>query len=156
MKTATYLSNRLEEVLLNGKWVTGTNFKEQIENVQWEEAIRSIGELNSIAQITFHIHYYLQGVLRVFQGGSLDIHDKYSFDMPPIQSEKDWSNLKSRFIEDSKTFINVVKNMKETEFQKIFVQEKYGTFERSVDVIIEHTNYHLGQIVLLKKLIRGA
>ena len=153
MKTATYLSNRLEEVLLNGKWVTGTNFKEQIENVQWEEAIRSIGELNSIAQITFHIHYYLQGVLRVFQGGSLDIHDKYSFDMPPIQSEKDWSNLKSRFLEDSKTFINVVKNMKDTEFQSIFVQEKYGTFERSVDVIIEHSNYHLGQIVLLKKLL---
>lgn len=153
MKTATYLSNRLEEVLLNGKWVTGTNFKEQIENVHWEEAIRSVGELNSIAQITFHIHYYLQGVLRVFQGGSLDIHDKYSFDMPRIQSEKDWSNLKSRFLEDSKTFINVVNNMKETEFQSIFVEKKYGTFERSVDVIIEHSNYHLGQIVLLKKLL---
>jgi hypothetical protein len=37
----------------------------------------------------------------------------------------------------------------------IFVKEEYGTFFRSVDVIVEHTYYHLGQIILLKKKIRS-
>jgi len=35
----------------------------------------------SIAALTFHINYYVAGVLNVFQGGKLEIRDKYSFDM---------------------------------------------------------------------------
>ncbi len=32
MKSSGYLANRLQEILTDGKWVTGTNFKEQILN----------------------------------------------------------------------------------------------------------------------------
>lgn len=34
-----------------------------------------------------------------------------------------------------------------------FVDEKYGTYQRNIDVMIEHTYYHLGQILIIKKLI---
>ena len=38
--------------------------------------------------------------------------------------------------------------------EAIFVDEKYGSYERNLDVMIEHCYYHLGQVMLIKKLFR--
>lgn len=148
-----YLANRLREILLTGKWVTGTNFKEQIEDLSWIEATKKVGNFNSIASLTFHINYYLSGVMDVFKGGELTIRDKYSFDTPEIKSESDWNQLKEIFAKNSESFIELVQNMKTDKLMDVFVKEEYGSYYRSVDVIIEHTYYHLGQIILLKKMI---
>ncbi len=56
----------------------------------WVQATQKIGTLNTIAALTFHVNYYLAGILKVFRGGELEIRDKYSFDIPPIDSEADW------------------------------------------------------------------
>ena len=69
-------ANRLREVLLDGHWIANTNFKEQITNTNWKEAIEKVEGLNSIASLTFHINYYLKGVLNVFQGGDLVIKNE--------------------------------------------------------------------------------
>ncbi|MEL7001232.1 MAG: DUF1572 family protein [Bacteroidota bacterium] len=149
-----YLANRLNEVLLSGKWVSGTNFKEQIADVTWTEARKKVGNLNSISSITFHINYYLSGVMDVFNGGELTIRDKYSFDSPEIKSEADWNLQKEKFVKDSESFVQIVQNMETERLMDVFVKEEYGTFFRTVDVIIEHAYYHLGQIVLIKKQMR--
>jgi uncharacterized damage-inducible protein DinB len=153
MKTSKYLANRLREVLTDGKWVTGTNFKEQIMNVDWKDAVESVDDLNSIAKLTFHIHYYIKGVIKVLQGGPLEISDKYSFDSPPIQSEEDWNDLTNRFCNDSEKLISLVEEMTEDRLLENFVDEKYGNYQRNIDVVIEHTYYHFGQIRIIKKLI---
>ena len=87
MTTNLAIANRLREVLLNGKWIANTNFKEQIESVSWEQAIQKVDNLNTIALLTFHINYYLVGILNVFNGGKLEISDKYSFNLPAINGE---------------------------------------------------------------------
>lgn len=84
------LANRIREVLLNGKWIANTNFKDQITSITWEQANQKIYNLNTIALLTYHITYYLKGLNQVFEGGSLDIKDQYSFDMPEIKSALDW------------------------------------------------------------------
>ncbi|UTW64810.1 DinB family protein [bacterium SCSIO 12643] len=156
MNISEYLANRLREILLSGKWVIGTNFKEQIEDLTWVEATKQVENFNSISDITFHINYYLSGVMDVFNGGDLTIRDKYSFDAPEIKSEKDWNLRKEKFVEDSESFIQLVENMEVERLMDVFVKEEYGSFYRSIDVIIEHTYYHLGQIILIKKKIREA
>jgi len=153
MKTSEYLANRLREVLTDGKWVTGTNFKEQIINIDWKDAVESVDDLNSIAKLIFHIHYYIDGVTKVLQGGPLEISDKYSFDSPPIKSEEDWNDLTNRFCNDSEKIITLVEEMTDDRLLESFVDEKYGTYQRNIDVMIEHTYYHLGQILIIKKLI---
>ncbi|WP_108807741.1 DUF1572 domain-containing protein [Aquimarina spinulae] len=155
MKLAESLANRLKEVLIEGKWVTGTNFKEQIFDLDWKEAIQKVDSLNSIADLTFHVSYYIAGVAKVLEGGSLDIKDKYSFDYPPVRSNEDWKNLINKFCSDSEKFIYLVAKMTDKELFKNFVDEKYGDYHRNIDVIIEHTYYHLGQVLLIKKLIKN-
>ena len=153
MKLTESLAIRLKEVFTEGKWVTGTNFKEQICNLDWKEAMHKIDNLNSIADLTFHINYYIAGVSKVLEGGPLEIRDKFSFDYPPIKSEKDWKDLVNKFCADAERFIKLVENMEEKRLSEDFVDEKYGTYHRNLDLMIEHSYYHLGQIILIKKML---
>lgn len=147
------LANRLNEVLLNGRWIANTNYQSQLESVTWKQATQKIGSLNTIASLTFHVNYYLAGLLNVFKGGGLEIRDKYSFDMPPIESETDWEKLKNEFLTNAEMFVIAVAKLTDYQLDQPFVDEKYGTYLRNIEGIIEHSYYHLGQISLMKKMI---
>jgi len=153
MKKSQYLSGRLEEVLLSGKWIANTNYKQAIEDVNFAQATEKHHDFNTIALLVFHINYYLEGLLQVFNGGPLDIRDKFSFDMPELHTEEDWQNLKERFEKNATLFVAAVNNMSEDQIDQPFVDEKYGTYERNIEAMIEHSYYHLGQISLLRKLV---
>lgn len=71
MKRTESLANRLQEVLLNGRWIANTNYKHQLEDITWEQAIKKVGSLNTVAALTYHVNYYLAGILNVFRGGEL-------------------------------------------------------------------------------------
>lgn len=43
--------------------------------------------------------------------------------------------------------------MPEEKLNEDFVDKKYGTYLRNIDGMIEHSYYHLGQIVWIKKVI---
>lgn len=56
-------ASRLREVLLDRRWIANTNCKEQILAVNWKQATEIVHGINSIAALTYHINYYLQGLL---------------------------------------------------------------------------------------------
>lgn len=143
----------MKEVLLDGKWIAQTNIKEQIESLTWKQASKKVGSLNTIALLTYHLNYYLEGITQVFLGGNLEIRDKFSFDMPSLNSEEEWSELAESFVTNSKLFIECVELMKSSKFDEPFVDEKYGTYQRNIEGVIEHSYYHLGQISLIKKIV---
>jgi len=138
---------------LNGRWIANTNYNEQLKTVTWEQAIQKVGTLNTIAALTYHVNYYLAGILNVFESGELEIRDKYSFDLPPIESEVEWNNLIDNFIINSERFVNAVASLPDGKLDEPFADEKYGTYLRNIEGVIEHSYYHLGQISLLKKMI---
>lgn len=154
MKIGITLADSLREVLLDGKWVTGTNIKDEIKGLDWNKATIKVDSLNSIADLTYHIDYYLAGVLNVFEGGKLKIKDKYSFDYKQIESQKEWKTLIDKFCNDSEKFVNAVKKMTNEDLEKNFVKKEYGNYFRNLTVMSEHCYYHLGQIILIKKLIK--
>lgn len=147
------IANRLREVLLNGHWIANTNYKEQIQSINWHQATQKVGSLNTIAALTYHINYYLAGLLSAFENGKLEISDKYSFDLPQIKSETDWNKLVTDFLNNSEKFAGRVEQMEDSIFDQPFIDEKYGTFLRNIEGVIEHSYYHLGQISLIKKMI---
>ena len=153
MARSVLIANRLKEVLLNGHWIANTNFKEQLLSITLEHAIQKIGTLNTIAALTFHLNYYLAGLLHVLHGGKLEISDQYSFDLPPIQSEREWKELVEVFLSNAEQFAVLVEQMTESKFDEPFADEKYGNYLRNIEGVIEHSYYHLGQIVLIRKMI---
>ena len=146
------IASRLREVLLDGRWIANTNFKDQILSVNWQQATQKVHALNSIAALTYHINYYLAGLLSAFETNRLEIRDKYSFDLPPINSEADWNNLVDDFLNNSEKFVLAIEQMDDKLFDQPFIDEKYGTFLRNIEGVIEHSYYHLGQVSLIRKL----
>lgn len=153
MKSAQYLSSRLNEALLDGKWVTGTNWKDELESVSFNSACQSIQGLNSISDLTFHITYYLKGVAQVLEGGQLTISDKYSFETPALTNVEYWDIKKSEFKTSALKFVSLVSELSDEQLESDFDKPEYGSLQRNIDVMIEHAYYHLGQILLIKKLI---
>ena len=105
MSRSIILAGRLREVFLNGSWIANTNYQEVLKGLTWQQAVQKVGSLNTIAALIFHINYYLTGFLAVFQGRKLEIHDKYSFNLPPITSELEWNKLVSDFLANSEAFV---------------------------------------------------
>ena len=153
MNQTTQIANRFREVILDGLWVSNTNFKDQIADLTWKQATTQINTLNTIAALTFHINYYIKGVLNVFEGGTLDIRDRYSFDCPPINSQEDWDALRNEMWDNAEKFAALIKAMPDEKLDEVFVDKKYGTYRRNINGMIEHSYYHLGQITLIKKMI---
>ncbi|WP_226998844.1 DUF1572 family protein [Flavisolibacter tropicus] len=153
METTYQIANRFREVILSGTWIANTNFKHQLTDLSWEIATAKVRSLNTIALLAQHIHYYIKGIKNVFEGGSLDIKDKYSFEFPPIQSQKEWESFLTTFWNDAEAFASLIEQMPDEKLNEVFVDEKYGTYQRNIEAMIEHSYYHLGQIVLIKKIV---
>lgn len=153
MKSTIALANRFREIILNGTWVANTNYKDQLENLDWKIAVSKIDSLNTIALLAQHVHYFVNGIKNVFNGGNLEIRDKHSFDFPEIRSKNEWKYFLSKFWEDSEHLAKLIAQLPEEKLNQEFVDVKYGTYKRNIDGLIEHSYYHLGQIVLIKKII---
>src|SRR5699024_330909 len=121
--------------------------KHQLSGLNLQTAVTKIESLNTISLLAQHIHYYIKGVKNVFTGGPLEIRDKFSFDFPPIQSHADWEKFLDIFFRDAEEFAMLVEQMPEEKLSAFFVEEKYGTYQRNIEAMIEHSYYHLGQIV---------
>lgn len=153
MTSTTKIANRFREVILNGTWIANTNFKHQLTDLEWKTATAKYDSLNTIAALAQHIHYYINGINNVFKGGALDIKDQFSFDFPPIQSQKEWDDFLQKFWNDAEEFASLIEQMPDEKLNEDFVDPKYGTYLRNIDAMIEHSYYHLGQITLIKKLL---
>ncbi len=154
MHQTQQLAHRFREVLFSGSWVANTNLKEQVDSTDWKVATAKVGNLNTIATLTFHLHYYIAGVLKVLQGGPLEIRDKYSFDFPQVTSQEDWESRLLHLWRDVELFADLVEQMPDRQLNEPFTDVKYGDYQRNLDGMIEHCYYHFGQIVLLKKMQR--
>lgn len=152
MQLSSQIAKHFREVHFGKNW-TWVNLKDTLEDVTWQQSTTRLESFNTIAALVFHIHYYVSVSLKVLQGAQLEAHDKYSFDVPPIQSEEDWQDLLDRMWAEAAAFAELVEQLPESKLWETFVDEKYGSYYRNLQGIIEHTHYHLGQIVLLKKLV---
>ncbi len=152
MNIPAQIAKHFRDVHFGGNW-TSVNLKDTLSDVNWQQATTAVHSLNTIAKLVFHIHYYVDAVLKVLQGGSLDAHDKYSFDLLPIQSQEDWEMFLQKCWMDAEEFAKLIEQLPEPQLGEDFSDSKYGSYYRNLHGIIEHTHYHLGQIVVIKKIL---
>ena len=112
-----------------------------------------VQSLNTIATLVYHVHYYISAVTKVLEGGPLGAKDIHSFSHPPILSQEDWQALLDKTWVDAERFAALVALLHESHLWENFTDEKYSTYYRNIQGIIEHTHYHLGQIVVIKKMM---
>jgi len=153
MTTSSQIAKHLREFHFGGNW-TASNLKETLADVTWQEATTKVYSFNTIATLVFHINYYISADLKVLQGEKLNAKDALSFNHLPINNQQDWDVFLDKVFSEAKAFANLIELLPDNILSEHFEDEKYGSYFRNLFGILEHSHYHLGQIVLIKKIIK--
>ncbi|MES1181842.1 MAG: DUF1572 domain-containing protein [Flavobacterium sp.] len=153
MNASAQLAKHLREVHFGGNW-TWSNLTDNLADVSWTEANTKVYSFNTIAALTYHVNYFVLAIIKVLEGRVLDSKDKFSFDHPPIESQDDWEKLRDKSLSDAEHLALLIEQLPEQKLWEEFVESKYGNYYRNILGLIEHTHYHLGQIALIKKIVR--
>lgn len=148
------IAKHLREIHFGGNW-TWSNLKEHLDDVTWQQATTKVYSLNTIATLVYHMNYYLNAVSHVLEGNPLSSKHALSFDHPQINSQQDWEKLLDKTWTDAENFARLIEQMHENKLWEN-ISDKYGNYYRNIQGVIEHNHYHLGQIVLLKKILNEA
>ncbi|RYY40586.1 MAG: DinB family protein [Chitinophagaceae bacterium] len=148
---ASALARQVREFYFGGNWTESSLFA-VLSDVDWALAT-AVGKLsaNSIAALTYHIHFYVAAQRKVLEGGPLESSDRDAFALPPLAGEADWQALQTHIKGDAEALATLIEALPEERLDEHFVAERYGSYYRNIAGMIEHSYYHLGQIVFLKK-----
>jgi uncharacterized damage-inducible protein DinB len=153
MQLTSEIAKHIRDIHFGGNW-TCSNLKDALKDVTWQQATTRVYSFNTIAALAYHVNYFVGAVLDVLQGSPLTAKDIYSFDHQPINSQEDWAKMLEKIWDDAEKFSSLVEQMPDEKLWEDFWDEKYGSYYRNLHGIIEHMHYHLGQIVLIKKIIQ--
>lgn len=151
MSTNQDMVKRLRDLFQEDGRVAQTNFRKLLAEIPFSTAIKKAGNPNSIALLTFHVGYYVEGVLDVLNGKPLTIRDAFSFNMPDIADENDWHQMIEQFLANAEALANLVEKQADSFLESPFAGGEYGNWEQNLNVLIEHGYYHLGQMALIRK-----
>lgn len=73
--------------------------------------------------------------------------------MPAIECKEDWQRMLQSLRRNVDVFAGIVENMPDESPAKDFAGEKYGSCFKKLNGMLVHSYYHLGQIVLIKKML---
>lgn len=152
MSVSKQLAKHLRDVHFGGNW-TVTDLKKTVSDVSWHDALTQVYSLNSIAALTVHMTYYVDVLITVLEENKLIGKDEVSWILPSIESQKDWEALQETIWAKAEKAASLVEQLPDERLTQDFIDPKYGTTYRNVAGIIEHMHYHLGQIVIIKKLL---
>jgi hypothetical protein len=153
MATVHQIAKHFRDVYFGGNW-TSVNLKDTLADIHWQDATTKLPNLNSIASLVFHINYYVAPVIKVLQGEALVASDKFSFGLPAITSENDWQKMLKKVFKEAELLATQIEKLDEAILSENFTDVKYGSYYKNLHGIIEHTHYHLGQISLIKKMLK--
>lgn len=154
MELAKLLAKHIRDVYFGGNW-TVSNLRDHLKDLTLQQATTKVDSLNTIATLVFHINYFIEVVTRVLEGEPLSGKDTLSFQHPPFESEEEWQKFLEKIWTNAEKFASLVEKLPESKLDEEFADPKYGTYYRNLQGIIEHTHYHLGQIVVVKKMVVG-
>jgi hypothetical protein len=154
MTTSQLLGVHLQQ-LITGPNLTGSHLSQHLDDVSVNEAITSLYGLNSIAQLVFHIHYYINAVGDVLEGKPLLAKDSLSFNVPLINTEAAWQLQKEQLYAATHRCAQLAKDFPQEKLKEEFVLKKYGSYEHNLVGLLEHSHYHFGQMVIIKKILRA-
>lgn len=153
MSIPQLIAKHVREAHTGGNW-TCVNVKDTLADVSVEEANATIGTFNTIATLLAHVNYYVRAVTGVLHGDPLTADDAESFDHSPAITQAEWESRVARAIADGEQFAALIEQMPERKLLDYLAEEKYGIYYRNLHGIVEHLHYHLGQIVMLKRILR--
>lgn len=148
--------NRIKKVISDqydgDPWLDVT-IKDILKDISATDADKKISDLNSIWQIVNHMIEWREVLWKKLNGEKVIVTENNFIEEIEDPSEEEWKLTLRRFDRSQKNIINFLSGLKDFDNDKVFPNGH--TANEHLQAIIQHDAYHLGQIVVLKKLINN-
>lgn len=143
----------LYQSVYNGNPWIDINIIDTLKSFTAKEAFtKSKPNVNSVWEIVNHMIQWRFNVVQRIQGKILTSPENNYFTPIIDNSEQAWKSILQDLDESQNLWITVLKNFDEAQFEKVYPNNNHSYYEH-IQGIIQHDLYHLGQIVILKKLV---
>lgn len=154
MKITEQIARHIINVHEGDNW-TEVNLKDTLNDVSVVEAsTRTIASANTIASLLHHLTYWNRVMMDRIRGINVEIPDSNGFGGTAIDSEEEWENLKEDNLRSAHELAAAVRRFPDHQLESPILPE-HSTAYKNLQGTSEHIHYHLGQIVILKQLIRS-
>ncbi|MEO6173644.1 MAG: DinB family protein [Flavobacterium circumlabens] len=146
------ISNLYQSIYNGNPWLEVT-LSHTLENVTAEQAYRKVNpNLNTIWEIVNHLIQWRRNILRRVQGETVVAPDHNYFVPILDSSEAAWEQSLQSLAKSQELWNAFFEDFNDSDLEKIYVDNNHTYYEH-IHGIIQHDVYHLGQIVILKKLL---
>jgi hypothetical protein len=143
---------KLFEALQHGDCWIGNNFKETLHGVDAATAADTFSaNNNSIWQLTAHLIYWRTSVVNRLTGSDNPPPFK-DFLLPGVLDETNWKQALYDFEAAYHSLRTAILHLKDEQLDKPSPKEGQ-TFYELIMGCLQHDAYHLGQMMLLKKMV---
>jgi uncharacterized damage-inducible protein DinB len=143
----------LVKALYNGHPWLDVNMVDNLSKLTWQQAGRKLHpRLNTIWEIVDHMVGWRMNVLQRVQGAVIQTPANNYFAPVTKQSKADWTATLERFQVSQDAWIDFLERSDDDILEKTYPVNQMSFYEQ-IQGIIQHDAYHLGQIVLLVKLL---
>jgi hypothetical protein len=119
-----------------------------------EATARTPASPNTIAALVRHLVYWNQVMARRAQGQPTQIPATNGFDGPSLHSEADWQALQAELWQSARELAAAIRRMPAEQLPEPILPA-YSSAYKNLHGAVEHVHYHLGQLVVLKNLVRS-
>ncbi|MBS7233092.1 DinB family protein [Flavobacterium psychroterrae] len=152
MSESKRISNLYQSIYNGNPWLE-VNLTNTLENVTAEQAYRKINpNLNTIWEIVNHLIQWRRNILRRVEGEVVNPPD-HNYFVPVLDpSEAAWEQSLQNLAKSQESWNVFFEDFNDADLEKIYVNNEHTYYEH-IHGIIQHDVYHLGQIVILKKML---
>lgn len=146
------ISSLYQSIYNGNPWLEVT-LAHTLENLTAEQAYRKINpNLNTIWEIVNHLIQWRRNILLRMQGETIVTPD-HNYFVPVLDpSEAAWEQSLQSLAKTQDSWNAFFEDFDDADLAKIYINNGH-TFYEHIHGIIQHDVYHLGQIVILKKLL---
>lgn len=143
------ITRLLEKTFDQQPWY-GSSIMEILKTVNPLIVNQRVGDVHSIAELVEHmVSWRTFAAKRLLGDAQFEINDSTNF---PIS--QNWENTIKRLLQSQEELVMAAKQFPEERLNELVPSNQFRyTFYTLLHGIVQHDVYHLGQIVLLKKVI---
>ncbi|MXV14822.1 DinB family protein [Hufsiella ginkgonis] len=155
MNILPHLSRHLLEVSNGGNW-TEVDLAATLQNLDYREASTvTAASPNTIAALVHHLTYWNRVMKQRLAGIDVLVPEINGFDVPAINNDRDWAALAADYFLSARELADAILQADEERLWDPIVPGRPSSVYKSLQGTVEHIHYHLGQLMILKKLIKS-
>jgi hypothetical protein len=154
MQLTEAIAQHVLDVHEGNNW-TEVAIRPTLQDVTWREATtQTPASPNTIASLLHHLTFWNRVMARRAQGLGTEVGPANGFDVAAIQNEADWQALLADNYQSAHELAAAIRSFDEAQLPAPILPA-YGSAYKNLQGAVEHLHYHLGQLVLLKNLVRS-